>query len=1043
MHWKNRLITLVEVIRKKLHHSAKLRWSLWIFVAYTLIGFLILPPILAYLAPKMAAKQLTGSLAVERIAFNPIRLKLDIAGLRIINADGKPDLSIPSLSLNLDLFTSIIHRALVMDQVMIEAPEVDLIQTESGDLRITKTLANPNGDAKEPKTETSIPRFQIDSFLIKNGLVRYDNLKDPAPLAVFQDLNLDLKNISSLTGDEGLLAMDAELPEGGHFHWTGQSTLKPLAAQGVLKLSGLSLESLSGLLKEKLGPFRPRGFVELNLSYLARVEPSGIHLTIDRFEGELRELQAVLNAAEPTEPPLHASLNRILWNLRADLAPGDGPKILLDHIALELSQAKLIQDGEKEPLAEINHMGLTDAALNLDAKSVTIGQINIREGNGQLIKKPLIKKPPSDPVPDIQKTTSPSSPWAFSLGEFKLEQFRLSVSDRSLETPLNYHLSDLSLHAGAINTTTNQAVTFELNSKVDEGGNIKIKGNANPLAKSAQGKILLGQVNLAPIQTLLGPKAPIGLKSGSLSTDLDVRINASSNEPTANISGNSSFDDFHLLLQPEGKRLIDWKSLKLAGLDFSYPTQRLKIRDIQILAPQTSLAIYKDHSTNLGEIAKRFNRPGKPSTPEVTKAKSAPASPDLTITRIQINDAQLDYSDDSLILPFSTHIHHLGGTLSGLSLKKSAKAKLKFQGQIDEYGETRIDGSLAPMDPKSFLDASMIFKNVAMNGLSPYSATFAGRRIESGKLNLDLVYRIENGQLKSTNQIMLERIRLGEHVEGAPDSSLPLDLAIALLEDSEGKISVSIPIEGDVNHPDFHYGPIVWDAFKTLLVNTIKAPFNALSKLFGSSEEAIDTVGFRAGSATLEPPQREKIAQLVSSLSDRPKISLVLHGLIQEEADLRALQLRAVAIKIQESLGNPVQAQEDPDPINTNDGATQRALDGLLKDSGQESMVIKRFEQEVGRQPDRVGLFSGLTGKTSQTPAFYEMALQQLSQAVEVRPEQLESLASTRVEGVNRQLQTETRLPKSRMGIGPSEKRQDDANDSEFPGVRIELKSGP
>jgi hypothetical protein len=165
--------------------------------------------------------------------------------------------------------------------------------------------------------------------------------------------------------------------------------------------------------------------------------------------------------------------------------------------------------------------------------------------------------------------------------------------------------------------------------------------------------------------------------------------------------------------------------------------------------------------------------------------------------------------------------------------------------------------------------------------------------------------------------------------------------------------------------------------------------------------------------------------------------------LIQEEADLRALQLRAVAIKIQESLGNPVQAQEDPDPINTNDGATQRALDGLLKDSGQESMVIKRFEQEVGRQPDRVGLFSGLTGKTSQTPAFYEMALQQLSQAVEVRPEQLESLASTRVEGVNRQLQTETRLPKSRMGIGPSEKRQDDANDSEFPGVRIELKSGP
>ena len=1038
MDWKKTLIDRFEFIRNKHHRSATIRWALRVFVAYILIGFLVIPHLLEYLAPKMVAKQLTGTIGVERIAFNPIRLKLDITGLRVLNADGELDLSSQAISVNLNLIASVIRRALVMDQVIIDTPEINLIQTATGELRIAKTLAAPSGDTKEHETKTLLPRFQIGSFLIKNGLVRYDNLKDPAPFSVFQDFNLELKSLSSLSSDEGQLKMDAELLDGGQLHWSGQATINPLASRGLLTLSRLSLESLGGLLKERLGPFHPKGSLALSLSYLAGIEPAGIHLSIDRFEGELKDLEGVLNPENPVDLQLQAHLNSIRWKLAAELDSGEVPKTVVDALTLELSQVKLTQNREREPLIEINRIGLNDAALDLGAKSITIGKLDITEGNGHLIKNPSPKPPPKE-----TPTTQNTSPWAFSLGEFNLEKFRLSLTDRSLEVPLNYHFSDLSLHSGAINSKSNQAFNFELNSKVDEGGKINVKGNANPLAKSAECKILLSQINLTPAQSLLGPKSPIGLKNGNISTDLDIRIKPSSSGPSANVSGSSSLDDFRVLLQPEGKRLIDWKSVKLAGLEFAYPAQRLKIRDIQILAPQTSLSIYKDHSSNLSEIAKRFNRPGKPIKAEAPAPKSTSASPDLTITRIQVNDAQLDYSDDSLILPFSTHIHHLAGTLSGLSLKKSARAKLRFQGQIDQYGETHIDGSLAPMDPKSFLDASMVFRNVAMNGLSPYSATFAGRRIETGKLNLDLLYRIENGQLKSTNQIMLERIRLGEHVEGAPDSSLPLDLAIALLEDSEGKISVSIPIEGDVNHPDFQYGPVVWDAFKTLLVNTIKAPFNALSKLFGSNDEAIDTVAFRAGSATLEPPQREKIAQLISSLSDRPKISLVLHGLIQGEADLSALQLRAVAIKIQDQLGNPLQGKEDPDPINTNDGATQRALDSLIKDSGQESIVIKRFEQEVGHQPDRVGLFSGLTGRTSQTPTFYEMALQQLSQTIEVRPEQLENLASRRVNEVEHQLQTETRLPKSRLSVGPSEKRQDEGSDNAFPGVRLELTSGP
>jgi hypothetical protein len=36
-----------------------------------------------------------------------------------------------------------------------------------------------------------------------------------------------------------------------------------------------------------------------------------------------------------------------------------------------------------------------------------------------------------------------------------------------------------------------------------------------------------------------------------------------------------------------------------------------------------------------------------------------------------------------------------------------------------------------------------VFRNVEMTNLTPYSATFAGRKIASGKLSLDLEYKIK------------------------------------------------------------------------------------------------------------------------------------------------------------------------------------------------------------------------------------------------------------------------------------------------------------
>ena len=72
----------------------------------------------------------------------------------------------------------------------------------------------------------------------------------------------------------------------------------------------------------------------------------------------------------------------------------------------------------------------------------------------------------------------------------------------------------------------------------------------------------------------------------------------------------------------------------------------------------------------------------------------------------------------------------------------------------------RAEGVLLPAKPTDFLDIDVRFDNIQIPPLSPYSATFAGRKIDSGKLWLTLHYKIVNQQLAGENKILLEDFKL-------------------------------------------------------------------------------------------------------------------------------------------------------------------------------------------------------------------------------------------------------------------------------------------
>ena len=58
--------------------------------------------------------------------------------------------------------------------------------------------------------------------------------------------------------------------------------------------------------------------------------------------------------------------------------------------------------------------------------------------------------------------------------------------------------------------------------------------------------------------------------------------------------------------------------------------------------------------------------------------------------------------------------------------------------------------------------------------------------------------------------------------------NLPLSLAISILSDQNNQINIDLPVEGNLDDPDFKYGGVIWAAVKKLFADITLAPFRFL-----------------------------------------------------------------------------------------------------------------------------------------------------------------------------------------------------------------------
>ena len=738
---------------------------------------------------------------------------------------------------------------------------------------------------------------------------------------------------------------------------------------------------------------------------------------------------------------LSLRLRQAGFALRSGADAGEAsPLITLSGAALEAGEVALTTGAERTTLGTIARIALRGAEVELAAERLGAESLVIeglqtalhRERDGNLREIRLASAP--DPVTPLPVTHAAAA-WKLRLGEFRLTGLDASLEDAA--TGIAVAVKGGKLGVKDVDTSGSAPLRLDAELPVEQGGRIGISGTASADGRAADVSLSIATLALSPLAPLVAQDTTLLLDAGTVSTQLDIGYRSAGADPMAlRVSGGASVDGLRLREADSGGHFLAWSALEAAGLDFSLGPDRLGITELRLKGADAKVVVQKDRSVNLAAVMRETSvapeaadaapalasvAPAAVAPPgPVSEAASAPEAFPVIIDRIRVENSVVDFADYSLVLPFAARIEGLKGVAKGISSDANGRATLAFSGRVGEYGEADIDGQLAPFDPTHFTDIEIAFRNIALTPLSPYSATFAGRTIKAGDLDLSLQYKVDNQKLLGKNEVVLQNFKLGESVKSKDAVSLPLDLAIALLSDSKGRIDLAVPVSGDVGDPKFSYGHLIWKAIGNLITGVVTAPFRALGSLFGGGEEQVQAIRFKSGSAELMPMERQRIAKVATALSQRPRLAVRVPAATHAERDgyaLRRVELRRLHAA---EMGYELAAGEDPGPVSYSNGRSQRALEKLLAVRGGDDAADRfaaSWAKKQGREPERVNAALALVGRGSPDHEFYRAMYLELVNTTPEPPGGMLALAAARAEAISAELRTRG-VEAARVSIG-------------------------
>ncbi|MFJ9450187.1 DUF748 domain-containing protein [Herbaspirillum sp. NPDC101397] len=899
-----------------------------------------------------------------------------LADISVQEKNAAPLIKIGSVSAKIDKL-DLLKLSGVIDQIAIDKPQIWADMNARGEINWTRigkndTRAKPAASAKKPATTASAPAtapkteakdaaapaITIRKLLVRDGSVQWtdDANASPRQTVHLDKITVDAEEVSTLADAKpAKLALSLTENGKGEIGFTG--ALAPLKGEvnGTATLKAIQLSGYQNYLNRSLN-----GALSGQVSGSTEVQVAGGQVKLGKLGVEITDLKL--------SPKTKSAAGVI------------GAKtIALDNATIDLL-------GRKADADAFRIVGL-NGDLRRDAK----GALNLQELLAAPGSKPAtvnVSEPAKEPaVASAAPAKKPSAntaaiAWQARLRSLSISNSNISYEDSGVTPTQKLRIEALDLKVDNLSSQLDQTSKLSLQATLNKNGKLSVTGQAAPQLKTVDLALDAQNLPIAPFQTYFTDYLNVTLTSGTLSTKGKLALTPPVNKQALALqyNGSASLNNFRVLDKLSSSDFLRWRTLNLQGINAKIGGKPLVTLEKIALSDFYARAILSDQGKlNLQDIvvSKEAPRssvtspetsPDKPSTTvaktttstaPVTPAAPDPNAPVIRIGQTVLQSGNINFTDNFVKPNYTVNMTGMGGTIGSIASDKPQPATIDLRGKVDNDAPLQISGSLNPLFKPMFLDIKASANGVQLPRLTPYSAKYAGYPITKGKLSMDVQYKIENDKLVAQNDVRIEQLTFGDHVDGPNVTKLPVMLAVSLLKDRDGTINLNLPISGSLSDPQFSIGGIIMRVFVNLIVKAVTSPFALISSMFGSGggDAELSYIEFEPGSSEITADIRKKLDTLGYALHQRPALKIDVMGRADPAVDDAGLR--------QEVLNRKMRALKRKDVIEKE--GQPAGKDNSLSDADRTKYMEKIYKDEKFKKPRNVvGLAKSLPPEEMQ-----------------------------------------------------------------------------
>ena len=594
--------------------------------------------------------------------------------------------------------------------------------------------------------------------------------------------------------------------------------------------------------------------------------------------------------------------------------PAAGPPVVrIRDLGLALSDFCLTGDADPSPVISLQELTLSAVSADLGSREAAIGALRTRGGqiqiqrskDGSLNLQKLLRTAaaPAAPGPGaaVPPSTTAPAPWAFTLRDAALSEWAVAMDDQQPGTPVRLSIADITLNLKDLSTRAGQKGTLALGLRLNESGALAVAGGFSVQPLAVDLGVKLTNLALKDFQGYVADHLQLLVSAGAVETDLKVVVSqAPDAEFDGSVDGSLALRQFASVDLAHAADFVKARELALRGLHVALRPLAVRLEEVALSGLDTALTVTPDGSLNLLSVLAATPATGAAAAPAPPPA-SAPAAParafPLSIDSIRLEGCGVVFTDQQRTPHYRVSLGEVAGTVTGFSLDQPTPAEIALAGRLDGQAPFSLKATLGDLGPQMTLTASTVLQNFELSPLTPYAGRYVGYTVQKGKLNFDLQYTLKQRQLVAEQKVTIDQFAFGQKVDSPDATDLPVRLAVALLKDRKGQISLNVPLRGSLDDPEFSVLRIVLKVLRDLVAKAATAPFAMLGALVGGGEE-LSYVEFGAGRADLDEAGTRKLETLAKALLERPELQVEAGGTVDPTSDRDGLQRQAVLRQI-------------------------------------------------------------------------------------------------------------------------------------------------